>query len=193
MKKFIAHLVFILFFIIGYFWSIQDDDNLYRLKRSQFILGTIVEIQIEDEDQEILESSINSAFDEIKRIDSLFSTYNSGSEVSIINNKRDTVSDIHSEVFKIILISNDIWKKTNGAFDAGLNNLIKVWGFDSTPHKPSDKKIEEGINKSGWDNIKLKDNNSLVKKNNVQMNFGGIAKGYAVKKYGIELDDYRSD
>jgi thiamine biosynthesis lipoprotein len=183
MKKVIPLLIIILFFSIGYFISVQNEKELHLLKRSQIILGTLVEIQLEDDNEEILNNAFNAAFYEIKKVDSLFTNYNRNSCVSIINVEQDTIKNIPDEIFKLIQISNEIWKKTNGAFDASLNNLIKIWGFDSGLNKlPDDKKIKEALEKSGWENIQLLGNNSLIKGNNIQFNFGGIAKGYAVDK-----------
>ena len=82
-----------------------------------------------------------------------------------------------------MVLSDSIYKISNGALDVSLNNLISVWGFNGdNPLLPESDDILNALNKSGWQNVHLTGKNSFRRKNNVGLNFGAIAKGYAVDK-----------
>ena len=94
-------------------------------------MGTVVEIQVRDADEEKAKQAISNAFNEIKRIDDLFSSYNEESIVWKLNHGVMEGQRLPNELFDIITFSDSIWKISNGAFDVSLGNLIELWGFGS--------------------------------------------------------------
>lgn len=147
------------------------------------MLGTVVEIQVKSNDEQKAEDATNKAFAEIKRIDDLFTTYNQSSAVWKINNSQDSILFVDPEVYNLIVLCDSVTKTSNDCFDISLDNLIKVWGFDSgNLHLPKKESIDSALTICGWNNIKIAEQNKIIKKNNVRLNFGAIAKGYAVDK-----------
>ena len=194
MNKLFYTGIVILLFTLGFYLANIDNDEIHLIKRSQILLGTIVEIQIKDADKEKAASSIGKAFAEIKRIDDLFSTYKEESPVWKINNSNDTIFTVDNEIYNLMVISDSLWKISNGAFDVSLNNLITAWEFDcDSPSLPGDNKILTALNKSSWQNINLTGSNSFKRKNNVELDFGAIAKGYAVDKAIFVLKENKID
>ncbi|MBE0551519.1 MAG: FAD:protein FMN transferase, partial [Ignavibacterium sp.] len=123
------------------------------------------------------------AFAEVKRIDDLFTTYNEASPVWKINNSADTIIDIESEIFDLIVLCDSITKLSNGSFDVSLDNLTKAWGFyTDDPKLPTKAEIDSALLNSGWQKITFLGDNKIIKKGKVGLNFGAIAKGYAVDK-----------
>ena len=84
-------------------------------------------------------------------------------------------------------------EKTNGAFDITIYPLMELWGFTTKNYKvPQADELQETLKRVSYENVSLKDH-ELVLKNNAQIDFGGIAKGYTssrvmqiFKEYGIE-------
>jgi len=184
LKKFIAYGVLsIALFLIGFFIARNSSDEIRAIKRTQILLGTVIEIQVRDVDEKIAEDAITKAFTEVKRIDNIFTTYNEESPVWKINNSADTIINIDSEIYNLIVLCDSITKLSNGSFDVGLDNLTKAWGFYSdNPHLPSKEAVDSALLFSGWEKIKLLDENTIEKKKQVGLNFGAIAKGYAVDR-----------
>ena len=171
------------FFAAGYFIAVSMDDELSTVKRTQILLGTVVEIQVRSFDEDKADDAISKAFAEIKRIDDLFTTYRKGGEVYKINHQTDTILTIDEEVYKLMKLSDSLWSLSNGAFDVSLQSLTHVWGFDSdNPSVPSMDSIKRAVENSGWENIFLLKENKILRRNKVEFNFGAIAKGYAVDK-----------
>lgn len=185
-KKFISviswTLLFIVLFLIGFFIARNSGDEIKTIKRTQILLGTVVEIQVRDDDKKA-DDAISKAFEEMKRIDDLFTTFNDQSPVFKINNQIDTIIKVDAEVYNLIILCDSISKLSDGCFDVSLNNIIKAWGFDSDNFRvPAKSEIDSALILSGWNNIKILAEDKIFKKKKIELNFGAIAKGYAVDK-----------
>lgn len=173
----------IVLFLIGFFIARNSSDEIKTIKRTQILLGTVVEIQVRDADDKKAEDAISKAFAEMKRIEDLFTTFDNKSPVSRINNSADTIINVESEIYNLIVLCDSITKLSNGCFDVSLNNIIRVWGFDSdNRHIPEASVIDSALKLSGWKDVKLFGENKIFKQRKVELNFGAIAKGYAVDK-----------
>jgi len=174
----------IVLFLIGFFIARNSsDEEVKTIKRTKILLGTVVEIQVRDADEQNAEDAITKAFTEVKRIDDLFTTYNEASPVWKSNNSKDSIISVDSEIYNFIVLCDSITKLSNGSFDVSLDNLTKAWGFyTDDPKLPDRSAIDSALSLSGWNNIKLIDENKIIKHNKVGLNFGAIAKGYAVDR-----------
>lgn len=173
----------IVLFLIGFFIARNSSDEIKTIKRTQILFGTVVEIQVRDADDKKAEDAISKAFAEMKRIEDLFTTFDNKSPVSRINNSADTIINVESEIYNLIVLCDSITKLSNGCFDVSLNNIIRVWGFDSdNRHIPEASVIDSALKLSGWKDVKLFGENKIFKQRKVELNFGAIAKGYAVDK-----------
>jgi thiamine biosynthesis lipoprotein len=184
MKKTFLYIAFvIIIFAIGFFIARMSNDEIHHIKRSRILLGTVVEVQIRETDRKKAETSIEKAFNEIKRIDDLFSTYNEDSPVWKLNHNQDTLINVDPEIFRLMVLCDSIYNLTYSSFDVSLNKLITAWGFDGdNPSLPADDKLNSALLNSGWNNIKLLEDNSFKRRARTELNFGAIAKGYAIDK-----------
>jgi len=184
MKKTLLYTaVTIILFAIGFFISRVGSKEIHLINKSRILLGTVVEVQIRETDRKKAETSIEKAFSEIKRIDDLFSTYNEDSHVWKLNHNQATLINVVPEIFSLMVICDSIFNLTYGSFDVSLNKLVTTWGFDGDdPSLPSDDKLSGTLLNSGWNNIELLEENSFKRLAGIELNFGAIAKGYAVDK-----------
>ncbi len=145
------------------------------------LMGTVVEIQILEGDGQNYPLAFEKAFDEIRRIDSLFSDYKDSSSISLINRLDSGKVVVSKEVTSLIKRALKISAETNGAFDVTVGGLVKLWGFkDETYHVPMKDSILMVMNNIGYSNIEVVDDSTIIKKKNSQLDLSGIAKGYAV-------------
>lgn len=173
----------IVLFLIGFFIARNTGDEVKTVKRTQILLGTVVEIQIRNIDEKKADAAITKAFTEIKRIDDLFSTYNEEGPVWKINNSDDSLLLVDEEIFTLMVLCDSLWRISDEGFDVAIESLIQVWGFDTkNPAVSDDDEIKSALNQSGWKNIKLFDEKKVHRKGKVGLNFGAIAKGYSVDK-----------
>ena len=72
-------------------------------RRSQFLMGTLVEIMVFEKDESKAELAIQNTFNEIQRLEGLMSTHISGSEVYSINQTAGVQSvPVSPKVFDVI-------------------------------------------------------------------------------------------
>ena len=137
------------------------------------------------------EDAVTEAIHEIQRLDAMFSVGNTDSDVTTANMQGSaTVSD---ESAYLVEQSLEISRKTDGAFDITIYPVMELWGFTTKNYKvPQADELQETLKRVSYENVSLKDH-ELVLKNNAQIDFGGIAKGYTssrvmqiFKEYGIE-------
>jgi thiamine biosynthesis lipoprotein len=176
-------VAFIVLFLIGFYIARNTGEELKTVKRTQILLGTVVDIQVRDTDEQAAEEAINLAFTEVKRIDNLFSTYSKESPVWMINHSADSLIIVDDEIYKLLVLCDSITKLSDGGFDVSLDNLIMAWGFyTNNPRMPSALAVDSALMNSGWEKVRLLGNNGVIRSHNAGLNFGAIAKGYAVDK-----------
>lgn len=144
------------------------------IKNSGFIHGTTYNIIYNNNNdlQEEIELQMH-------KVDKSLSTYDSTSVISLINrNKPYKLDKMFIEVFNK---SQEIAKKTNGAFDITVAPLVNIWGFGFTNKNIITQKLIDSIMPFvGYKNIKL-ENNKIIKQNtNTMLDASAIAKGYSV-------------
>ncbi|MFA6233557.1 MAG: hypothetical protein WC824_05125, partial [Bacteroidota bacterium] len=73
----IAITMFVLaLFCVGFFLALQfAKKDRGTVSRTQIVLGTLVEIQVRGLERADADAAINAAFAEVRRVDTLFSTY----------------------------------------------------------------------------------------------------------------------
>jgi thiamine biosynthesis lipoprotein len=181
MKKIIFYMAAaVILFVIGYKLAVGPK-KAGITQRTRILMGTVVGIQVRNEEEESANSAINEAFDEIKKIDLLFSAYDSSGTVFSMNLSSDSVFIAEGDIKKVLEYSDSLWRLTGGAFDVSLHNLTVAWGFNIEPSYPGEEKILTAKNSSGWDKTDLKDS-KFIKRKDIKLNFGAIAKGYAVDR-----------
>ncbi len=147
------------------------------LTSTQIIMGTTIEISIYPSDEKALEE----AFNEIKKVDKLMSTYKEDSEVSSLN--RQGEMEVSSETLEVIKKALEFSRITKGAFDITCKPLINLWKKARKEMKvPGEEEINKALSLVGYEKIILKGNLVSFKEKGMQIDLGGIAKGYAVDK-----------
>ncbi|MFW6119640.1 MAG: FAD:protein FMN transferase [Petrotogales bacterium] len=152
-------------------------------KRTEYLLGTYVTINIASEELSSVELASN-AFQEIARIDSKFGK--NSENMKNINETYENWISVDKETFSIIKTCIEIAENTAGAFDPTVYSLVELWGFtstNSTPSVPSDNAIDEVLERINYRNIVVdEDNNKIKMLNGSLIDLSGIAKGYAVDR-----------
>jgi len=151
--------------------------RLKPLKQTEMIMGTLVEITVIPGN----EKAIREAFEALKKVDLLMSTYKEDSEISILN--REGKAQVSEETLEVIEDAIKFSNLTDGAFDITVKPLINLWKKAKKEEKvATEEEIEEAISLVGYQRIILEGNQIRLEKKGMQIDLGGIAKGYAVDK-----------
>ena len=198
-----AVMILSVWMIEGYRWRnsliaaepSKTDLKLYR--RSVYTMGSMLNISVYSDIEEIANDAMEKAFDEVDRLDWLMSNYKEKSELSRIN-KGATNGPVvcDDELISIIEESIRFSTLTKGAFDITVSPVVNIWGFygngygDITGNVPSDDTIKKIMPSISYKNIEIDNLNIagksdkviLFKNSKTQIDLGAIGKGYAVDK-----------
>ena len=164
-------------------------------KETRMMMGTFVEITIRADGTKAREAA-GKAFDRIAGIEKTLSVFDPGSEASVLN-RTGTIKDPSPEFMEVMKEAVKAGDATEGAFDVTVAPVVSLWGFGPVSNVaqgfspangrhalPSEKQIKKALELVGYKNIIIDEKNNLIyfRKKGVQVNLGGIAKGFAVGK-----------
>ena len=93
-------------------------------ERTIFAMTTVMSLRVYHPDGEAI---LDKAEEEIRRIESLFSTGNPESEIAKIN--ADGEGKLGADAVQLLDKSLSIYEMTNGAFDITIYPVMRAWGF----------------------------------------------------------------
>jgi thiamine biosynthesis lipoprotein len=160
-------------------------------------MGSTYSIIAYGHDRQRVLGAIELAFDEVRRLDQLLSNYRPASEWSQVNRfAAERPVKVSKELFDLLSACVEYSRESGGAFDITVGPLMKVWGFyKGSGHLPHRAEIWGALAKVGYQNLILDPKALTVKfaKAGVEIDPGGIGKGYAVDRMVAILKQYGVD
>lgn len=159
----------------------RDDD---LLRRTQFIMGTLVEITIHDAGKQKAENAAGRAFDEMHRLERLMSTHIDDSEISRLNKGAgDQLLTVSPEVLKVIERSLHWGNLSNGTLDISIGPAANLWRFnEENLSLPDTARLRQALTLVNFRDIEIQDSKVRLKQPGMALHLGAIAKGYAVDR-----------
>ena len=147
--------------------------------RCKPLLGTYVEITIDEIAEEHAPSkaniAIDAAFSAIELVQQLMSFHNPLSELSIINRSAHTKKlQIHEWTYQVLATAIEIYHASKGLFNCGVGTKLISSGI-----LPSHEEVQS-IKFGGLEDLVLLESNQVTFKKPLRLDLGGIAKGFAV-------------
>lgn len=173
-------------------------DSISGARRfSHEAMATIFEVIILHPDAHYAEQAAWAAFDELERLEAELSRFIENSDISRINNLTPKGSlRVGPAAFECLQLCTRIYAETNGAFDITIGYLYDCWlGEDKTMRKPSKEQLNLARKRTGIDLIKLDEAEHAVQvlTEQVQIDVGGVGKGYAVDRMAQLLGEWSID
>ena len=160
--------------------QLNNNEELTKEKSSEFLMDTIVDMQVYGKNAEKV---INRSFERMREIEDEMSKNIKESEVSKINqNAANEWVQVSESTFKVIKKAVEYGKSTNGRFDPTIGPLVELWGIGTSEARvPAENEITKTKKLVDYKDLKLDEKNNSIKfeKENMQLDLGGIAKGYA--------------
>ncbi len=176
-------LVFVALVLASAFWprGPVEVDSGYRT-----IMGTFARVVVVAANRKNAQKCIESAFDELKKVDELMSDYKSDSEISRVN--RDGFKQpvrVSKPTFEVIQKSVKFSSLSSGAFDITVGPLMDLWrSAEEANSIPTKEQLNQAHSKVGFEKLVLDANQISVgfKVAGMRLDLGGVAKGYAIDK-----------
>ena len=145
-----------------------------------FAMDTIMELTVYAENSSEV---LSEARQMVQNYENLFSVNIGTSDVARLNKAAGEPVQVSEETYDLIQKSIGVSKLTEGLFDISVYPLVKAWGFTTETYRvPEQEEIQRILENVDYSNIKLGENNTVTLGKDMQIDLGGIAKGYVSQK-----------
>jgi len=153
------------------------------------MMGTRISVELWHDEPAVAAQCSEQVFSEMRRIEALMSTYLDSSELSFINNNAAiSALEISDEMRQIIERSLYFSKISKGVFDITYASVGYAYDYRER-QRPSDTLVASKLPAIDYRHIELDEHGIRFKNAAVRIDLGGIAKGYAVDRAIVLLQE----
>lgn len=155
------------------------------------IMGTRITVELFHPDPAIARQGVDTVFREMRRIDTSMSPYIATSELARLNiEAQNEAFGVSDELFELIQRSQYFSDLTDGAFDITFASVGFLYNYRNAT-RPSDSRRREAAKLINYRNLVLHESGNTIafSKPGVQIDLGGIAKGHAVDRCILLLQE----
>lgn len=169
------------------------------------VLGTKVWVKVvcENDEKASAEKAVTEIFIWVRNFEQKYSRFIAGNFLANLNarigewvqtaddSRRHGALASDAELFELLKFAEDLKKKTGGAFDLSVKEILENWGYDAQYSFKEKKNFEKNPEDGRAQAIKFseKAGKKYVKLSS-PIELGGVGKGYAVDKMGEKLQDF---
>ncbi len=162
-----------------------------RVEREKFLFGTYIKIIVYDTDVKKAEGAIETAFEEIERIDKKLNNHSNGSIVDRINRSEDKRIEVDKETEEVFEEVKRVYDLSKGGFDITISPLLEAWGFteEGTERVPSQEEIEAALSKIDYSKVRVEEGYMSFEAPVKKIDTGAFLKGYAISQAKKLMED----
>jgi thiamine biosynthesis lipoprotein len=154
-----------------------------RFTFTQSHMGTRFKIIVYAPDEARAKRATKAAFERIAELDGIMSDYRPASELMQLCKKAGGEPvRVSNDLFYVLSKAQQVAERSDGAFDVTVGPVVRLWRVARKTRKmPDPEKLKAALNLVGYKNVKLDPKAQTVHllKPGIQLDLGGIAKGYA--------------
>lgn len=166
-------------------------EPLTRFSYTQYHMGVDARITLYAPDRAAAERAGSAAFARIAALDTIMSDYRRDSELNrLVQQPPLQPTRVSPELMVVLRQSAQISDWSSGAFDITAGPLIRLWrAARKAGKRPSNAEITEARSRVGWKRLRLDPaaGSVTLERTGIQLDLGGIAKGYAADEAQREL------
>jgi FAD:protein FMN transferase len=179
-------LLFALALAAAWIQAVGGRQHLFHYEATRLSMACVYAIEAYSPDADALPRAVEDALDEVDRIDRLMSHYKPESPLSRVNREAaQHPVTVEPELFDFIADAMRYNRDSDGAFDITVGPLMKAWGFfRGDGHMPSAEELATARRHVGAEHVILNETAKSIgfDDSGVELDLGGIAKGYAVDR-----------
>ncbi len=160
-----------------------------RATRTEFALDTVVSVTIYEADTADTEGVLDRCFEEIKRLEGLFSATIPNSDVARINASGGAPVDVALETAELLRESLRISELSDGAFDITLRPVIELWDFSGNSGVVDPVLLPHALRTVDYQGV-LVEGQTVTLLNGGAVDLGGVAKGYIADRVNAVLAEH---
>ena len=166
--------------------SITADAQESRFSFSEQKMGSPLHIIFYAQDSMIANKQARACFQLIDSLNHIFSNYDSSSELTSINNNAGIAKNIASPLmWELIMQSKEAFIKSKGAYNIAMGPLTQLWRTARRLKQfPNQVQIKNKLLLCDFNKIQFnnQDHSIYLSAKGMQLDFGGIGKGYIAQK-----------
>ncbi len=145
-------------------------------------------VRIEAHDKNISKNTQNQLSELFSTLEKQFDVNDKTSFIHQLNcTESNNEIELSSTQKEVLALAKECFVFSEGKFNPAVYPLVKLWGFDNYGltvdfNKPSDQNIQAELAKVDLDAIVLDGNKLYKTKDDIQIDLGGLVKGYALDK-----------
>lgn len=178
------------FMIVSLFLPIlMQAQELQKFTFQSNHMGTQFSIILYAPNESVAESASAAAFYRVEELNQMMSDYIEDSELNRLSrlSSSNEAIKVNAELFELVKESIWISEMTDGLFDVTIGPLTHTWRMIRMmpePVLPTVDELQNLLQRVGYNKIKLNDKSQTVKldREDMQLDVGGIAKGYAAEE-----------
>ena len=190
-----AVLLLALSLIITSSVAAPQSDGLTRFSYTQYHMGINARFVVYAPNQASAETACTAAFARIAELDSIMSDYRRDSELNrLCDRAGGEAVRVSPDLFKVLQRSQEVARKSGGAFDVTAGPLIRLWReARRTGELPEPSALENARRLVGWRKLRLdqRRRSARLQLPGMKLDLGGIAKGYAADEAQRVLKKHR--
>jgi thiamine biosynthesis lipoprotein len=164
-------------------WA-ADDRRLERHAATERHMGTQFHVVLYSDDQVAANRAIGQAFARIAALDRALSNYQPDSELNQLcrHSPQQGAIPVSLDLWHVLRTADALSRRTDGAFDVTIGPLTKLWRRARRRHElPAPERIAEARERVGYRLVRYRQDPPavLLERPGMQLDLGGIAKGYA--------------
>ena len=182
---FLIVLVVLLLFLTG---CTNNSEELPQAEDNVFLMDTLVQMRAHGENAEI---AVEKSMARIREIENLMSKTIESSDIYKLNNNPGEEIEIDKESMTVLKRAKEYAELTEGDFDPTIGALVELWGIGSEDAVvPTESEVEQVLNNVDYQYLKLGESYAEITKAGVNLDLGGIAKGYAAEEVKKVVQEY---
>lgn len=148
-------------------------------------MGTRFRIVLYAEDAEQAERAAGAAFARVKELDRLLSDYRDDSEAARVSAASGSgeFTAVSTDMWRVLALSQSFAELSDGAFDPTVGPVVALWRRARRQGEvPDEARLNEARARVGWRQMELDAATRAARllRAGMKLDFGGIAKGYAL-------------
>lgn len=184
MKRLLCPVLLILLFLTGC--------TSKPVQQQFFAMDTVMSITAYGKD---VGEAVTAAVARVNELEGLLSRTRTGSDVTNLYLSAPEEAVISEDTLRVLTLAQEWYKKTGGAFDVTIAPVTTAWGFGGSGdyQVPSAEKLEELLTMVDGSSLILTETSAALPIKGMEIDLGGIAKGYAgaqaeqvLRDHGIE-------
>jgi len=154
--------------------------NLQMARRSQPIMGTVLNLTIYGPDRDDCEEALNKTIATMKNLEAKLSRHMADSELSALN-RAGYLDNPGKDLLNVLTLSQEISRKTSGAFDVTVLPLLRLHEEIQGANILPDRQNYEATHKFvGYEKLQFDSKRIQLANQAMEVSLDGIGKGYIV-------------